>query len=64
MVYYCCQTTYIADEYDAFQWEMGERSYLCWTITQEISCVIEYSTEAVEYEDIFRMAECVLLPTK
>ena len=92
IVYYCCQTTYIADEYgdntklntdaigmvidfaqirnrqdckvneyDAFQCEMGERSYLCWTISPEISCVIEYNADAIADADIFRMAESVQL---
>ena len=90
IVYYCCQTTYISDEYgdntelntdaigmvidfaqihnrqdckvneyDAFRCEMDERSYLCWTISPEISCVIEYSVDANEEADIFRMAESV-----
>lgn len=36
------------------------RSYLCWTISTEYSCVIEYDAEAVEEEDIFRMAESVV----
>ena len=93
IVYYCCQTTYIADEYgdntklntdaigmvidfaqirnrqdckvneyDAFQCEMGERSYLCWTISPEISCVIEYSADVNDKADILRMAESVQLP--
>ena len=47
------------NEYDAFQCEIGERSYLCWTISPEISCVIEYSDAVVEETDIFRMAESV-----
>ena len=93
ITYYCCQTTYISDEYgedtglntdaigmvidfaqienkkhckvneyDAFQCEMGERSYLCWTISPEISCVIEYSADTIDEADIFRMAESVQLP--
>ena len=93
IVYYCCQTTYIVDEYgdetelntdaigmvidfaqiqnrreckvneyDAFRCEIDDRSYLCWTITPEISCVIEYCTDEVEDADIFRMARSVLLP--
>ena len=93
IVYYCCQTTYIEDEYgettglntdaisividfaqiknrreckvnehDAFQCEMGERSYLCWTISPEISCVIEYSADVNEEADIFRMAESIQSP--
>ena len=36
------------------------RSYLCWTISPEYSCIIEYDAEAVEEEDIFRMAESVV----
>ena len=90
IVYYCCQTTYIEDEYgdntelntdaigmvidfaqiqnrqdckineyDAFRCEMGERSYLCWTISPEISCVIEYSADVNDEADILRMAESV-----
>ena len=93
IVYYCCQTTYIEDEYgddtglntdaigmvidftqiqnrrdckvneyNAFQCEMGERSYLCWTISPEISCVIEYSADVNNEADIFKMAESVQLP--
>lgn len=93
IVYYCCQTTYIEDEYeensglntdaigmvidfaqirnrrdckvneyDAFQCEMGGRTYLCWTISPEISCVIEYSADVNDEADIFRMAQSVQLP--
>ena len=95
ITYYCCQTTYIEDEYgddtglntdaigmvidftqiqnrreckvneyDAFQCEMGERSYLCWTISPEISCVIEYDADAIDEADIFRMAESVQQPNE
>lgn len=94
ITYYCCQTTYLSDEYregtgintdaigmvidysqiqnrrdckvnayDAFQCEMGEHSYLCWTISPEISCVIEYSADVIGEADIFRMAESVQVPT-
>lgn len=93
IVYYCCQTTYIEDEYgdntglntdaiglvidfaqiqnrrdckvnayDAFRCEMGERSYLCWTISPEVSCVIEYGADTIAEADIFQMAESVQLP--
>ena len=93
ITYYCCQTTYLSDEYgentglntdaigmvidftqiqnrrdckvnayNAFQCEMGEHSYLCWTISPEISCVIEYSADTVIETDIFRMAESVQPP--
>ena len=93
IVYYCCQTTYIEDEYgdntrlnmdaiglvidftqiqnrrdckenayDAFQCEIDDRSYLCWTISPENSCVIEYSSDANNEADIFRMAKSVQPP--
>jgi len=50
------------NEYDAFRCEMGERSYLCWTISPEISCVIEYSADVNDEADIFHMAESVQVP--
>ena len=37
----------------------GDRAFLCWTISAEISCVIEYSPESVAKTDIFKMAESV-----
>ena len=36
------------------------RSYLCWTISPEYSCVIEYDADVVSEEDIFHMAESVV----
>ena len=30
----------MVNEYDAFLCEIGDRSYLCWTLSPEISCVI------------------------
>lgn len=48
--------------YDAFRCDMGERSYLCWTISPEISCVIEYGADSIAEADISRMAESVQLP--
>ena len=47
------------NEYDAFLCELGGRSYLCWTHSPEISCVIEYSKGTVEESSIFRMAGSV-----
>ena len=47
------------NEYDAFLCELGDRSYLCWTLSPEVSCVIEYSKGTVEESSIFRMAESV-----
>ena len=50
---------YTVNEYDAFLCEVGDRSFLCWTLSPEISCVIEYSADTVNETDIFRMAESV-----
>ena len=50
--------------YAAFRCEMGERSYLCWTISPEISCVIEYNADVNDEADIFRMAESVQQPNE
>lgn len=47
------------NEYDAFQCEIGDRTYLCWTLSPEISCVIEYSAASTNEADIIRMAESV-----
>ena len=49
----------MVNEYNAFLCELGDRSYLCWTPSPELSCVIEYSAEAISEESIFRMAESV-----
>ena len=49
----------MVNEYDAFLCELGDRSYLCWTLSPELSCVIEYSAEVISEESIFRMAESV-----
>ena len=48
--------------YYAFRCETGDRSYLCWTVSPEISCVIEYSADVNDEADIFRMAQSVQLP--
>ena len=47
------------NEYDAFQCEIGDRTYLCWTITPKTSCVIEYDAATIDEVNIFRMAESV-----
>ena len=52
----------MVNEYNAFQCELGDRSYLCWTLSPEFSCVIEYSTGEVDEASIFRMAESVPEP--
>ena len=50
------------NEYYAFQCEIADRTYLCWTLSSEISCVIEYDADAIKEENILRMAESVSLP--
>lgn len=35
------------------------RAYLCWTITPELSCVIEYDPAVESEEDMLRMADSV-----
>ena len=47
------------NEYDALLCEIGDRSYLCWTVSTEISCVIEYSPNSVDEASIFQMAKSV-----
>lgn len=47
------------NEYDAFQCEIGDRTYLCWTLSPGISCVIEYNADAVQELDVVHMAESV-----
>ena len=47
------------NEYDALLCELGDRSYLCWTLSPETSCVIEYSKGSVDEADILLMAESV-----
>ena len=53
---------YRVNEYDAFQCEIADRTYLCWTLSSETSCVIEYDADAIKEENILRMAESVSLP--
>ena len=46
-------------EYDAVIYTLNEHEYLCWTISPEISCVLEYTPGTVSDEDIRLMAESV-----
>ena len=50
------------NEYYAFQCEIADRTHLCWTLSSEISCVIEYDADVIREENILRMAESVSLP--
>lgn len=43
----------------AVWFERDDRAFLCWTISPEVSCVIEYSPASVTRADIFKMAESV-----
>ncbi len=49
------------NEYDAFLCEIDDRTYLCWTLSPEVSCVIEYDADSITEDSIFRMAESVPL---
>ena len=49
------------NEYYAFQCEIADRTHLCWTLSSEISCVIEYDADVISEENILRMAEGVSL---
>lgn len=44
---------------DAMLYEKGGRRFLCWTLSPEYTCVLEYSPDAVTEADIFKMAESV-----
>ncbi len=46
-------------DYDAIIYTLNGREYLCWTISPEISCVLEYTPGTVSDEDIRIMAESV-----
>lgn len=50
--------------FDAFLCEINDRTYLCWTLSPEISCLIEYNADTVAESDIFLMAESVPLPAE
>ena len=41
---------------------LPERSYLCWTVTPDISYILEYDPAVVPDADILRMAQSTALP--
>lgn len=51
-----CQEMKIQD-WDAALYETGERSYLCWTYSPEVSYVLEYNPDAIADEEIIKMAQ-------
>lgn len=40
-------------------YELDARSYLCWTVSPHLSCVIEYTPGTVSEADVLRMAQSV-----
>lgn len=40
-------------------YEKDGRRFLCWTLSPQETCVLEYSPDAVSEADILRMAESV-----
>lgn len=49
----------VISDLPAMIYQRGGRAYLCWTITPELSCVLEYDPSAVDEEDILRMAASI-----
>lgn len=46
-------------DYDAIIYTLNGREYLCWSLSPEDSCVMEYTPGTVPEEDIWMMAESV-----
>lgn len=44
---------------EAIEGTLKDHTYLCWTISPEISCVIEYNPADVSREDILKMAASI-----
>lgn len=49
----------MVNDCSAAWFENTDRAYLCWTISPEVSCIIEYDPNVVEESDIIKMAESV-----
>ena len=47
--------------WDGVKGELGDLTYLCWTVSPTYSCVMEYTARTVTEEDIFHMAKSVRL---
>ncbi len=47
------------NDFPAAIYQKDGRAYLCWTITPELSCVIEYDPAVESEEDMLRIAESV-----
>lgn len=49
----------VVNGWSAAWFEKDDLAYLCWTISPEISCILEYNPDTVSDTDIFKMAESV-----
>lgn len=52
----------MVNEVPAILCEQNDRAYLCWSLSDQYSFVIEYTPDAVSEQEIFRMAEELRLP--
>jgi len=46
------------------QGELGDDTYLCWTISPTYSCVLKYNKGSVSEDMIIRIAESVIVPSE
>lgn len=44
---------------EALQCELEDRIWLCWTLSPEVSCVIEYPRSVLSAEEVMKMAESI-----
>lgn len=47
----------LIQDWNACLYNLGEKSYLCWTDTPEVSYILEYDPDVVSDADIIKMAE-------
>ena len=53
-----CRNTKVLD-YDAIIYTLEGREYLCWSLSPEDSCVLEYTPGTISEDDLWMMAESV-----
>lgn len=46
-------------DYDAIIYTLEEREYLCWSLSPEDSCILEYTPGTISENDLWMMAESV-----
>ena len=46
-------------DYDAIIYTLEGREYLCWSLSPEDSCVLEYTSGTISEDDLWMMAESV-----